>query len=125
MTTLRTMFIAISIAAAFALPSPLPPGQTAKITLADGTTRTARLEGVGCSASICSRTAIDGTPLGSIAAIKDTTATGAVLLLKNGTTRRLALGKDFRVLYFASPSGVAGKLDLATIKSLEFLPAPK
>jgi hypothetical protein len=32
----------------------------ARTTLRDGTTRTVRLQGVGCSQSICSRTAIRG-----------------------------------------------------------------
>jgi hypothetical protein len=33
-------------------------GLTARITMADGTSRIAKLEGMGCSASICSRTAV-------------------------------------------------------------------
>src|ERR1017187_3106844 len=35
-------------------------GLAARITMADGSGRVARLEGVGCSASICSRTLIKG-----------------------------------------------------------------
>jgi len=39
-------------------------GLTAKITLPDGTTRVARLEGVGCNNAICSRVAIKGSRTG-------------------------------------------------------------
>ena len=107
-------------------------GLTARITMADGTSRMARLEGVGCSASICSRTVIKSkaeneslvkTWLDSIAAIRDTTATDALFVLKDGTARRLSLVTDFRVLYLASRLGGTEKLDLARIKSVEF-PAP-
>src|SRR5581483_4520648 len=54
----------------------------ARLTMHDGATRTVRLEGVGCSQSICSRTAIKAktasdtlvrTWFDSLAAIKDTT----------------------------------------------------
>jgi hypothetical protein len=105
-------------------------GLTAKITLPDGTIRMARIEGLGCSASICSRVAIKGKAggdslttiqLDSIAAIRDTTEKDALLVMKNGTEQRVALVKDFRVLYLGSPE----KLDLGKIRSLEFLPSTK
>ena len=35
-------------------------GLTAKITLRDGTIRTATLDGLGCTAAICSRTVVKG-----------------------------------------------------------------
>ena len=107
-------------------------GLTARITMADGTSRMARLEGVGCSASICSRIAIKGkaeneslvkTWLDSIAAIRDTTPKDALFVLKDGTARRLSLVTDFRVLYLANRLGGTEKLDLARVKSVEF-PAP-
>ena len=106
----------------------------AKITMPDGATETARLEGVGCSAAICSRVAIQGkskddalvkTRLVSIATIKETSDASALLVLKDGTSRRLSVVKDFRVLYLANPSGSTRKLDLADIKAVEFLPASK
>jgi len=105
-------------------------GLAAKITMADGTSRTARLDGVGCSASICSRTFIKGRAgneppirawLDSIAAIKDTTATEALFVMRDGTERRLALINDFRVLYLANRAGGSEKLDLATVRSVDFL----
>jgi len=102
--------------------------------MADGSKRVARLEGVGCSASICSRTLIKGragretlvkTWLDSIAAIKDTTVDDALFLLKDGTERRMYLLTDFRVLYLEDPLGGSEKLDLAKVKSVEFLAPPK
>jgi len=99
----------------------------------DGTTRTATFEGVGCSASICSRVAIKGkangtlvtTRLDSIAAIRDATADSALLVMKDGTTRRLTLVNDFRVIYLDNRSGAAERLDLARTRSVEFIVAPK
>src|ERR1700733_899829 len=128
MTTLR----GILIAGALFLPSTPLWALTARVTMSDGTTRTATFEGVGCSASICSRVAIKGkvggtpvtTRLDSIAAIRDTTADSALLVLKNGTTRRLTLITDFRVIYLDNRSGgekKEEKLDLARTRSVEFI----
>ena len=106
-------------------------GLTAKITMADGTNRTARFEGVGCSASICSRTVIkaegeDKSPvstwLDSLSAITDTTANDALFISKDGTRRRLTLLKDFRVIYIVNRTAGTDKVDLAKVKSIEFLP---
>jgi hypothetical protein len=104
-------------------------GLTARITMADGSSRMARLEGVGCSASICSRTVIKSraesesmvkTWLDSIAAIRDTTASDALFVLKDGSARRLSFVTDFRVMYLANRLGGTEKLDLARVKSVEF-----
>jgi hypothetical protein len=139
-TTLRIISLAVALLApvTFALRGASEPsedrqghlsGLTARITMADGTSRMARLEGVGCSASICSRTVIKSkaendspvkTWLDSIAAIRDTTATDALFVLKDGTARRLSLVTDFRVLYLANRLGGTEKLDLAKVKSVEF-----
>ncbi len=123
--------LGLLIAAASFLPSTPLLGLTARITMSDGTTRTAMIEGVGCSVSICSRVAIkgkaDGTPvtvrLDSIAAIRDTTADSALLVLKDATTRHLTLIKDFRVIYFSEQKDE--KLDLARTRSVEFIAEPK
>jgi hypothetical protein len=142
-TTLRIISLAVALLApvTFALRGASEPsedrlghqsGLTARITMADGTSRMARLNGVGCSASICSRTVIKSkaendalvkTWLDSIAAIRDTTATDALFVLKDGTARRLSLVTDFRVLYLANRLGGTEKLDLAKVTSVEF-PAP-
>jgi hypothetical protein len=132
MTTLHR----ILIAGALLLPATSKGGLTARITMSDGTTRTATFEGVGCSASICSRVAIKGKANGtavtmrldSIAAIRDANADSALLLLKDGTTRRLTLINDFRVIYLDNPSAGAKKeekLDLARTRSVEFIATTK
>ena len=105
-------------------------GLTAKITMRDGTTRTARLEGVGCPLGTCSRTAFQAKTGGDalvkswfdcLAAITDTTPNDAVFISKDGTRQRLSLLKDFRVLYFANRLGGTEKLDLAKVKTVEFV----
>ena len=140
LSTLRMGWIAIGLLAPITFMSGAngPPsveqghlsGMTARITLPNGVTRTVKLEGVGCTASICSRTAIKGKGehdalvrawFDSIAAIKDTTESDALFVMKDGTQRRMSLVTDFRVLYLANPSGAAEKLDLAKAKSIEFL----
>jgi hypothetical protein len=105
-------------------------GLMAKVVSADGTSRTVKLEGVGCTESMCSRVFIrskgeSGAPLrtwfDSIASIKDATATDALFVMKDGTERRLAFVSDFRVLYVSNRIGLTEKLDLAKIRSFEFL----
>lgn len=102
----------------------------ARILFRDGTVRTARLQGVGCSQSICSRTLIKGedgarrmvsSPFDSLSKIKDTTPNAALFVSKDGTEHRLSLVKDFRVLYLQGPSGGTEKLDLKSVTSVEFV----
>ena len=109
-------------------------GLTARITLLDGTTKTAKLEGLGCTTSICSRVLIKGKEssgsevkvwLDGISQIRDTSPTGASLIMKDGTQHRLSLLTDFRVLYLSGFFQRPEKLDLASVKSLEFLPSTK
>src|SRR5689334_8783156 len=91
-------------------------GLSAKVTLADGETRTVTLEGLGCNVSICSRTVMKSTDqrgamvetrLDSLRQIRAGAHDHAQLLLKDGTERRVSLIKDFRVLYL----GQQEKLD--------------
>jgi hypothetical protein len=109
-------------------------GLTARITMRDGAIRTVRLEGVGCPINICSRTAIKAkagadrevyTWLDSLVAIRDTTDRDALFVSKDGTSKRMSLITDFRVLYLAKRLGGAEKLDLARIRSLELVPAAR
>jgi hypothetical protein len=109
-------------------------GLTARITLADGTIRTATIEGLGCSEAICSRVAIKGKAdgdslvsfwLDSIAGIRDTTDQDVLIVMKSGAAPRVSLVRDFRVLYLANRTLSPEKLDLGKIKSLEFLPSTK
>ena len=102
-------------------------GMMARVVSADGTARTVKVEGIGCTESMCSRVFIrtkdqNGAPvqtwLDSIAAIRDATANDALFVMKDGTERRLALLTDFRVVYASTP---AEKLDLAKVRSLQFL----
>lgn len=105
----------------------------ARITMHNGATRMVKLEGVGCSQSICSRTAVQAktasdtlvrTWFNSLAGIKDTTARDALFVLKDGSSHRMSLINDFRVLYLANPLGGTERLDLASVKSVEFLTPP-
>jgi hypothetical protein len=106
----------------------------ARVTLPDGSVRTLAFGGLGCSWSVCSRTHLrsktDSTWLDTVATIKETSEAVAdqprssmlaVVVLKDGTEQRRVIVSDFRYLYFTDRSGAAGKLDLAKVKSLEFL----
>lgn len=106
-----------------------PSGLMTRITMRDGATRTVKLEGVGCAQSICSRTAIKAKTEGgslartwfdSLAAIRDTTANDALFVLKDGTSHRMSLVNDFRVLYLATRLGGTERLDLAKVRTVEF-----
>jgi hypothetical protein len=106
----------------------------AKITLLDGAAYIMKFDGVGCSASICSRTVLKGrgdrdamvsTRLDSIATIKDSTGDNALFLMKDGSQRRISLVTDFRVLYLINDKGAQEKVDLAKVKSVEFLGAAR
>jgi hypothetical protein len=66
------------------------------------------------------------TPLDTIATIKDITRDHALFVLKDGTQQRLSLVPDFRVLYVPNPDGSrTEKIDLATLKSIEFIARAK
>jgi hypothetical protein len=107
-------------------------GLTAKITMRDGTIRIARIQGLGHTASLCSRTLIRGKTdresavtawLDSISAIRETTSTGALFVLHDGSQRRLSFVPNFRILYLDTLLGIGEKLDLSSVQSLEFSPA--
>jgi hypothetical protein len=103
----------------------------ARITRANGVSQTVTLEGVGCSEALCSRVALrtkaDDDPrvtktwLDTIAAIRDITSKDALFVLKKGTAQRLSVVHDNQFLYFADQRGGEGKIDLAGVKSIEFL----
>jgi hypothetical protein len=102
----------------------------ARMTFANGASRTIALNGVGCSEAMCSRVAVMSraeddasatkTWLDTIAEIRDITSRDALFVLKNGTTRRLSVVHENRFLYYADQRG-SGKIDLARITSIEFL----
>jgi hypothetical protein len=104
-------------------------GMSLKITTRDGSARIVKLEGVGCTLSICSRTmmkakaerdALMKLSLDGIAAIRDTADHDALFVMRDGTQKRLTLVKDFRVLYFAD-SGHSERLGIENVKSIDFL----
>ena len=112
----------------FTIKAASDPLKIAKLTMSDGTNRTVRLDGVGCSVSICSRVLIKAKtangslvtiPLDTLFAIRDTTENSALFVLKNGSERRLSLLQDFRVLYIPNRTTGTERIDLAKIKSLE------
>ena len=103
---------------------------TARVISVDGADRIVTLEGAGCTQSICSRVFLRGQtdsgailqPLfGSITAIKDTTDKDALFKMRDGAELRLKFVPDFRVLYLTDRNGVREKVDLANIRSLEFV----
>jgi|SRR5579872_1323427 len=105
-------------------------GLTARVTAADGTSRTIKLEGVGCTESMCSRVFIRSksasgaslqTWLDAIASVKDPSENDALFVMRDGSERRLSFVPDFRVLYVSDPNGHTEKLDLAKIRSLEII----
>jgi hypothetical protein len=61
--------------------------------------------------------------LDSISAIRETTSTGALFVLHDGSRRRLSFVPNFRILYLATLLGIGEQLDLSSVQSLEFSPA--
>ena len=109
-----------------------PSGPTAKVTLADGATQIARIDGIGCTESICSTVLMKAKSAGntvvevrfdSLAAIRDIRQNDALFVAKDHSERRLTFLSDFRVLYLARSGGARQKIDLAKIKSVEILDA--
>ncbi len=104
---------------------------TAKLTLLSGESRPVTLEGVGCTSSMCSRVALNSekqgdsvitrTWLDSISAITDVTKDDALFVFRDTTQRRLAVVPLNRVLYIKSRWVCNEKIDLATVRSLEFV----
>jgi hypothetical protein len=108
---------------------------TAKLTLPDGASRLVKVDGVGCTRSICSRTHLKGGAEGNSAAtlapdsiafdaidtIESVAPNRARFVLKDGTRKQRLLITDFRVLYLRDESNRPQKLDLSQIKSLQFV----
>jgi hypothetical protein len=118
--------VTMTISAANRVAQETTTALTVKLTQRNGASRVVKLEGVGCTVSICSRTHIQGTadsiPFEALHAIQDSTPNRVLLVLKNGVRQPIQLVKDFRVLYFQNELGRSEKLDLAEVRSLEFLP---
>lgn len=105
-------------------------GFSARLTLPNGDTQLVKLEGVGCTVSICSRTHIEGharnasleaVEFDAIRKIESIPQNRVTLLMKDGSSQAMSLVTDFRVLYLRSESGAPEKLDFSEVKSVEFL----
>ena len=104
-----------------------------RLTLADGTTRTVPLEGVGCRESICSRVVVDSythgasgptsTELDTVSTITNIRAGNAQFVFRDGTMKQLSVVPWNRVLYVRGDAGPE-KIDLARLEAVEFLATP-
>jgi hypothetical protein len=100
----------------------------ATLTMADGTIRAIRLEGVGCPESMCSRVKarelansiwLDG--LASVSGISRTAgAVNAIFKFKNGTERQASIIAVNRVLYVRGTFGFTEKIDLGSVSKIDF-----
>jgi hypothetical protein len=103
-----------------------------RLGLQDGSSKVARLDGVGCDESICSRIAVNSRAVGnvivnrtrfdSIAAIREISNDSAVFVLKDGSTHRVSVIPDNRVLYVIASDGHTQKIGLRQVKSIQFNP---
>ena len=109
---------------------------TAKLTLLNGNSRMVTVEGVGCTAGMCSRVSLNSGKLGDpvvsrtwldgISAIKDANKDDALFVFRDGSERRLSVVPLNRVLYVKNASGGDEKISLAMVRALEFIvPASK
>jgi hypothetical protein len=130
----RLILVSLVVAAsAVAIPRQGVTGETRalRLTFRDGSSKVVELSGVGCDESLCSRVAvrgkIDGDPrvtamwFDTIAKIHDVRRDDVAVTMKDGTTRRLAISPDNRVIYFVDQRGREEKLKLSNVTSAEFL----
>src|SRR5262245_13937112 len=92
------------------------------------------LNGIGCSETICSRVFVralveddDGTVVqrirfDTIAALEMLPSGDARVRFNDGTSRRLLVASDNRVLYLTDEKGRTKRVDLSNVVSIEFLP---
>lgn len=101
-----------------------------QLSFRDGSSQTVQLDGVGCDASICSRaivntraigsSAVDHTRLDDIAAMRGIDDGDAIAVLKDGSTRRVSVVPDNRVLYVIGADGRSQKIRLRQLTSIQF-----
>ena len=117
---------------------PLPPvddpghrsSLPATLTMLDGATRTVTLQGVGCTASICSRVRArdvnsENLWLDGIESVRGITgqrdgAVTAYFTFKDGTERQASVIREHRILYIRERFGRIDTLDLASIARIDF-----
>ena len=105
-------------------------GQLIRLNVRDGSSQIVALDGVGCDETICSRVAVNARSLGNvianrtrfadIAAIRDISEAAATFVLKDGTTHRLSVVPDNRVLYVFDANHRSQKISLQRLTSVEF-----
>jgi hypothetical protein len=105
-------------------------GRLIRLNVRDGSTLIVTLDGVGCDDTICSRVAVNARSLGNvianrtrfadIAAIRDISEAAATFVLRDGTTHRLSVVPDNRVLYVFDANHRAQKISLQRLTSVEF-----
>ena len=102
----------------------------ARVMMADGTTRTITVQGVGCTESLCSRVRArdikaDSVWLDGLASVHEIShnADGpiqALFTFKDGSERRTSIIAWNRVLYVEGRFGRTEKLDLAKLTKMDF-----
>ena len=118
---------------------PLPPvdgsighrsSLRAMLTMSDGSARTVTLQGVGCTANICSRVRaldvnsesvwLDGIDSVHAISSKADGAVTAILRFRNGTERQVSIIQAHRILYVGERFGRVEKLDLTRVARIDF-----
>lgn len=103
-----------------------------RLGLHDGSSKVVRLDGVGCDEWIYYRVAVNSRAVGNviinrtrfdtIAAIREIADDSAVFVLKDGTTRRVSVIPDNRVLYVSAADGRTQKIGMRQVQSIDFNP---
>lgn len=104
--------------------------RTIRLTLRDGSSRLARLDGVGCNESICSRSVVNTRSIGvagvthtrldEMVAVREIEPAAALLVLKDGSTHRVSVVPENRVFYVSGADGREQKIELGKLTSIEF-----
>jgi hypothetical protein len=102
----------------------------ARFTMADKSMRTVTIEGVGCPTGMCSRVRAkeirsDSIWLDGLASVREISSNtvgpvSATFRFKNGTERQASIIAVNRVLYINSWPGHTEKLDLGTVRRIDF-----
>ena len=102
-------------------------GIAARVVDSTGKVRDVRLDGAGCTETMCSRVFLMTNTgrlwLDAIASIKNSSGDAALFGMKDGTNRRTTVTPDWRVFYVTNESGRREKFDLTAVRSIEFFPA--
>jgi hypothetical protein len=105
-------------------------GSAIRIVPRIGPPRIETLDGIGCSEAICSRVFVRARVEGAEAKIRFDTIAAIEMLgggdarvrFVDGTSRRVLVAADNRVLYLIDEAGRTKRLDLSDVHSIEFLP---